>query len=215
MLKCDRVMCPSSTPLLDTLDLVSRSNTLALRWHSHDRGGVTASTYDLNHLNTNFIWDDLRCGFRFWRFRCGDNSFAPHACEMEQSFAELLFARIDRWEFDTLRVFFPFLTVAHSPQLFVGEVLLALVLSHNIFECSSLGVSRQKVGFSMGINCAPAWANVILCAYEESSMQTMPELDKQQRGFLWVFGATLMMAFSCILLTKMALVYCQVFIVHI
>ena len=64
----------------------------------------------------------------------GDNGFALDACEMERSFAEYLIAPIDRGEFDTLRLSFQFLTVAHSQELPVGEVLLALVFSHNIFE---------------------------------------------------------------------------------
>ena len=42
VLKCDRVTCPSSTPLSDTLDLVSRIDTLALRWRPHDRGRVSS-----------------------------------------------------------------------------------------------------------------------------------------------------------------------------
>ena len=73
---------------------------------------------------------------------------------------------------------------AYSPGPSIGEVLLALVFNQNIFQCSGLGVFRQRVGFSMGMMSSPAWMNLILHAYEESYFRVLPDEEKQQRGFV-------------------------------
>ena len=86
---------------------------------------------------------------------------------MKRFFAELLFAfaRIDRGGFDTVRLSFPFLVVAHPIRSYVRVRNLAWK------RCQRW---RSSNGFSSR-----------------------------------VFGATLLMAFSAILLTKMAVVYWQ------
>ena len=99
---------------------------------------------------------------------------------MECTFVDFMFTPVSRPNFDAIHLSFPFLLMVHSVELSVGELLLALVFSHNIFQCPNLGVLRQKIGVSMGTNCAPAWANLVLRAYEHSLISELPtgERDK-------------------------------------
>ena len=69
-------------------------------------------------------------------------------------------------EFDALKASFPFFSFHRSPNLTVGDCLLNIVFFHTVFETPRVGIFLQLIGFPMGTNCAPTWANLVLHCYE-------------------------------------------------
>ena len=84
----------------------------------------------------------------------------------ERAFMGMLFHSVPKEEFDFLCAHFPFFAMQYSPDLTVGECLLHIVFFHTVFETPGLGVFLQLIGFPMGTNCAPTWANLVLRFYE-------------------------------------------------
>ena len=56
----------------------------------------------------------------------------------------------------------------------MGEVFLCLISTHTIFKAPGSGIYRQAQAFSMGTNCAPAWAILALRCFERLGQKALP-----------------------------------------
>ena len=124
------------------------------------------STIDFASVYTTIRWADVSLAFRFWRSWYALNVEGSNISAEERAFMGMLFHTVPKEESDFLCAHFPFFAMQYSPDLMVGECLLHVVFFHTAFETPGLGIFLQLVGFPMGTNCAPTWANLVLRCYE-------------------------------------------------
>ena len=169
LLKADRALHPLSAPLLDTIDLLGR-----LRHLSQDQQGFAdgrewvASSYDFDALYTHFKWSDIAKACDWWRRfviqHLDDMSSALSSQEL--SMISCFFGDLDQDFVSSQLEYFPYMNNEPDDSMFLGKFLMNVVFHHCIFLNEGIGVFLQLVGFAMGTNCAPAWAQLVLRMYE-------------------------------------------------
>ena len=167
LLKCDRWESPLETPLKDALDLISRVHTYM---DSHSPGDIALTTYDFDALYTNLTPTDVSKACKHWR-RWYLELYDPLdlLTDEEKSFARYMFSSVSSEDFLLFSAWFPFLDWQYDVTLSLAELLLLIVMKHNVFLAPGLGIYIQMIGFAMGTNCAAVWANLILRFYEKKA----------------------------------------------
>ena len=74
---------------------------------------------------------------------------------------------MERDQFESVKVDFPFLHMEHHEQLTLGEFLLHVIYRNISMETLGVGVFAQTHGFTMGTSAAPVWAILALRAFEK------------------------------------------------
>ena len=64
-LRLDRTISPMFSPLVDTLDFVTRLHGFDSRF-SLAAGDYAITVVDFTNMYSNFLWDDVRKAWRFW-----------------------------------------------------------------------------------------------------------------------------------------------------
>ena len=171
LLKIDRHHDPLCSPILDTLDLLKR-----LRKFSSDPGWGTdgrewcISTFDFESLYTNFRWSDVSMAMDFWRaYFLQHESDALPISSHERVFLHCLFAEMPWEQFVELKTSFPYMNMDYQEHMYLGKFLMNVVFTHCIFLNEGVAIFLQLIGFAMGTNCAPSWAQLVLRAYERRS----------------------------------------------
>ena len=171
LLKIDRHHDPLCSPILDTLDLLKR-----LRKFSSDPGwGADGrewciSTFDFESLYTNFRWSDVSMAMDFWRaYFLQHESDALPISSHERVFLHCLFAEMPWEQFVELKTSFPYMNMDYQEHMYLGKFLMNVVFTHCIFLNEGVAIFLQLIGFAMGTNCAPSWAQLVLRAYERRS----------------------------------------------
>ena len=171
LLKIDRHHDPLCSPILDTLDLLKR-----LRKFSSDPGwGADGrewciSTFDFESLYTNFRWSDVSMAMDFWRaYFLQHESDALPISSHERVFLHCLFAEMPWDQFVELKTSFPYMNMDYQEHMYLGKFLMNVVFTHCIFLNEGVAIFLQLIGFAMGTNCAPSWAQLVLRAYERRS----------------------------------------------
>ena len=171
LLKIDRHHDPLCSPILDTLDLLKR-----LRKFSSDPGwGADGrewciSTFDFESLYTNFRWSDVSMAMDFWRaYFLQHESDALPISSHERVFLHCLFAEMPWEQFVELKTSFPCMNMDYQEHMYLGKFLMNVVFTHCIFLNEGVAIFLQLIGFAMGTNCAPSWAQLVLRAYERRS----------------------------------------------
>ena len=171
LLKIDRHHDPLCSPILDTLDLLKR-----LRKFSSDPGwGADGrewciSTFDFESLYTNFRWSDVSMAMDFWRaYFLQHESDALPISSHERVFLHCLFAEMPWEQFVELKTSFPYMNMDYQEHMYLGKFLMNVVFTHCIFLNQGVAIFLQLIGFAMGTNCAPSWAQLVLRAYERRS----------------------------------------------
>ena len=163
-LRLDAICDPLQCSLRDSRDLVARLEELPRIWNFND-GPPRISSFDFNSLYTNFTWGDIASAYTFWRAHWLQHHHSSRCTSLEKEFAEWLLNPIAPGDWAYLQYSFPYLKMDYHASLTLGEALLRVVFTHNIFQAPGAGVYRQAQGWSMGTNCAPAWANLILRSF--------------------------------------------------
>ena len=160
LLKLDRFREPVQCVLKDTSDALARMRT------TEATKFVKVSTIDFASLYTTIRWTDVSHAFRFRQTWFVLNVDWRNISVEERAFMGMLFNSVPKEEFDFLCAHFPFFAMQYSPDLTVGECLQHILFFHTVFETPGLSVFLQLIGFPMGTNCAPTWANLVLRVYE-------------------------------------------------
>ena len=182
LLRVVRTGDPLNSPLIDLLDFVHRLQTWSTR---SDAEELRFTSIDFSALYTNFMWTDVADTYEYWRSyllsRLNLDLLSPN----EVLYATWLLSPISHTDFLSLPEFCPYLSIPHSVDLSIGLVLFNFVWKHNLFHARTEGIFRQEYGFSMGTNCAAAWANLILRYYEKTRC-----FDTADRPRLWLSRLT-------------------------
>ena len=173
-LRFDAWQDAKNTPLTDTLDFVQRIHNFK-HWVDGDHDQYVLTSFDFTALYTNFTFSDLSKAFRYWRDEWKNTCLNNFEITLhERAYVRWLTEPIgERW-FRFIDTSFPFFNMQYDPEVSLGEVFLHLIFTHNIFKAPGSGIYRQAQGFSMGTNCAPAWANLALRCFERLGQKALP-----------------------------------------
>ena len=171
LLKIDRHHDPFCSPILDTLDLLKRLRKLSSDpvWGADGREWCI-STFDFESLYTNFRWSDVSMAMDFWRaYFLQHESDALPISSHERVFLHCLFAEMPWDQFVELKTSIPYMNMDYQEHMYLGKFLMNVVFTHCIFLNERVAIFLQLIGFAMGTNCAPSWAQLVLRAYERRS----------------------------------------------
>ena len=169
--KIDRHHDPFCSPILDTLDLLKRLRKFSSDpvWGADGREWCI-STFDFESLYMNFRWSDVSMAMDFWRaYFLQHESDALPISSHERVFLHCLFAEMPWDQFVELKTSFPYVKMDYQEHMYLGTFLMNVVLTHCIFLNEGVAIFLQLIGFAMGTNCAPSWAQLVLRAYERRS----------------------------------------------
>ena len=155
--------------MLDTNDLLGRLRHLSQDTQSFADGREwVASSYDFDALYTHFTWSDISKACDLWRrfviLHLNDMSSALSSHEL--SMISCLFGVLDQDFVSSQLEYFPYMNNEPDDSMFLGKFLMNVVFHHCIILNEGIGVFLKLVGFAMGTNCAPAWAQLVLRMYE-------------------------------------------------
>ena len=171
LLKIDRHHDPFCSPILDTLDLPKRLRKFSSEpvWEADGREWCI-STFDFESLYTNLCWSDVSMPMDFWRaYFLQHESDALPILSHECVFLHCLFAEMPWDQFVELKTSFPYMNMDYQEHMYLGKFLMNVVFTHCVFLNEGVAFFLQLIGFAMGRNCAPSWAQLVLRAYERRS----------------------------------------------
>jgi hypothetical protein len=170
LLRLDGVNFPLQTPLQDALDLTHRLKKIL---PSHADACMT--TVDFEGLYTNLTLEDALRAVSFWEGRWREGTLPLEAIpEVERDLIRISFTRISTSRLEEILQqpeLVGTLKPEDSPTL--AHFFMACVFKFSIFVAPGLGIYKQSNSFSMGTNCAPAWANAILRMLEIQATQRL------------------------------------------
>ena len=171
LLKIDRHHDLFCSPILDTLDLLKRLRKFVSDpvWGADGREWCI-STFDFESLYTNFRWSDVSMAMDFWRaYFLQHESDALPISSHERVFLHCIFAKMPWDQFVEMKTSFPYMNVDYQEHMYLGKLLMNVVFTHCIFLNEGVAIFLQLIGFAMGTNCAPSWAQLVLRAYGRRS----------------------------------------------
>ena len=120
------------------------------------------SSYDFDALYTHFKWSDIARACDGWRrFVIQRLNDMPNALSSQElSMISCFFGDLDQDFVSSQLEYFPYMNNEPDDSMFLGKFLMNVVFHHCIFLNEGIGVFLQLVGFAMGTNCAPAWAQL-------------------------------------------------------
>ena len=127
--------------------------------------------FDFNALYTRVTLEHLRRPFAWWR--SWSLSLQPdQLCisDVEIAFIKAMFGPVSSGDLNHLGEQLPYMECHRADQdaLCFGLVLLDYVYHHGVFVNPGIGIYLQRVGFTMGTNAAPPWAQCVLRKFEIS-----------------------------------------------
>ena len=156
---------PLSTPLRDTMDLLSRVRSQVEELGTAHRYVLT--NYDFNALYTRVSWRHIHEDFNWWHQWCNGLSDDQPSClsNYERDLLPFFFQPVSSEDMQRMKTELPFLSHVYDCRT-LGWWLLNFIFHHTVFCNPGVGVYRQTFGFSMGTNAAPPWAHLVLRSYE-------------------------------------------------
>ena len=127
-------------------------------------------------MYTNITWHDMSeaCKeWRAWHYTLFHVSNFP--TKEEKEFVDFM-SIVSKEQFDAVVTDFTFACMAYSPALSLAAFMLHMVVTYCVFLTLELGIFLQRVGFAMGMNRAPTWANLGMHLFERLhyNKQTRP-----------------------------------------
>ena len=176
-LKCDRMVHPLTSVLVDTFDVVQRLPLILERFAFES---PVLTSFDFSNLYTRIQWPDVSFAYRYWRNKFAhDRTFSASITDSERELMLWLLHPMNGAHFHFLACTLPFVTISHDAGLSLGEFLLYLVFTTNLFVAPAVGIYRQVSGFAMGARCAPPWGNLILRAFVLKACASFPSATLQ------------------------------------
>ena len=169
LLKIDRKMHRLATPVCDTYDLLDRVRKQLTKLQADGVNKVALSVFDFNALYTRVTWEHLKRAFAWWR--SWFLSLQPdQLCisDVEIAFIKAMFGPVSSEDLNHLCEQLPYMEChrADKDALCSGLVLVDYVYHHGVFVNPGIGIYLQRVGFTMGTNAAPPWAQLVLRMFE-------------------------------------------------
>ena len=154
VLKLDSRDDPLSTPLRDTMDLLSRVRSQAEKLGTAHRYVLT--NYDSYPLFTRVSWRHVHEAFKWWHQWCNRLSDDQLSClsNYERDFLSFFFQPVSSQDIQRTKTELPFLSHVYDCRT-LGWWLLNFIFHHTAFCNPGAGVYRQTYGFTMGTNAPP------------------------------------------------------------
>ena len=174
LLRCDRLDDPMESPLKDTKDVLTRVLHV-YDSHAPHACDIVMSSFDFEAMYTNITWHGMSEACKQWRtWYYSLFHVSNFLAKEEKEFVEFMFSMVSEEQFDAFITELPFASMAYSPTLSLAEFMLHIVVTHCVFLAPGLGIFLQKVGFAMGTNCAPTWANLVMRRFERLHKKRRP-----------------------------------------
>ena len=169
LLKIDKKMHPLATPVCDTYDLLDRVRQQLTKLQADGVNEVALSVFHFNALYTRVTWKHLKRAFVWWRLWF--LSLQPNQLcisDVEIAFIKAMFGPVSSEDLNHLCEQLPYMECHRADQdaLCLGLVLLDYVYHDGVFVNPGIGIYLQRVGFTMGTNAAPPWAQLVLRMFE-------------------------------------------------
>ena len=169
LLKIERKMQPLATPVCDTYDLLDRVRKQLTKLQADGVNEVALSVFDFNALYTRVTWEHLMRAFAWWR--SWFLSLQPDqlcVSDVDIAFIKAMFGPVNSEDLNHLCEQLPYMECHRADQdaLCLGLALLDYVYHHGVFVDPRIGICLQRVGFTMGTNAAPPWAQLVLRMFE-------------------------------------------------
>ena len=169
LLKIDRKMHPPATPVCDTYNLLDRVRKQLTKLQADELNEVALSVFDFNALYTRITWEHLKRAFAWWR--SWFLSLQPDQLsisDVEIAFIKAMFDPVSSEDLNHLCEQLSYMECHRADQdaLCLGLVLLDYVYHLGVFVNPGIGIYLQRVGFTMGTNAAPPWAQLVLRMFD-------------------------------------------------
>ena len=156
---------PLSTPLPDTMDLLSRVRSQVEKLGTAHQ--LVLTNYDFYALYTRTSWRHVHEALNWWHQWCNDLSDDQLSCSSnyEGDVLSFIFQSVSLEDMQRMKTELPFQTHVYGCRKW-GWWLLNFIFHHTVFCNTGVEVYHQSYALTMGANAAPLWAQLVLCSYK-------------------------------------------------